>query len=62
MIGQTIAHYKIIEKLGEVRNSATSVFQRVQENFRISRFMDSAMSRIQKAEPLFFSGSCWRRI
>ena len=70
MIGQTIAHYKILEKprqinggqVGEVRNSATSVFQRVQENFRISRFMDSAMSGIQKAEPLLFSGSCRRRI
>ncbi len=42
MIGQTISQYKIIDKLGEVRNSSTSDFQRVVENFRI---------------PLLFSGS-----
>ena len=50
MIGQTISHYKILEKprqinggqVGEVRNSPTSDFQRVVENFRI---------------PLLFSGS-----
>jgi hypothetical protein len=45
MIGSTISHYapkahppladKILEKLGEVRNSPTSVFLRVEENFRI---------------------------
>jgi hypothetical protein len=35
MIGQTISHYKIIDKLGEVRNFPTSVSQRVVENFRI---------------------------
>ncbi len=35
MIGKAISHYTILEKLGEVRNSPTSVFQRVVENFRI---------------------------
>lgn len=29
MIGQTIAHYTMLEKLGEVPNFPTSVFQRV---------------------------------
>ena len=47
MIGQSISQYKILEKLGEVRNSPTSVLPRVVENFRI---------------PLFFSGSCLRCI
>jgi hypothetical protein len=45
------------QNAGGLAKSPTSVFQRVVENFRISRFMDSAMSRIQKAEPLFFSGT-----
>jgi hypothetical protein len=34
-IGQTISYYKILEKLGEVRNFPTSVSKRVVENFRI---------------------------
>jgi hypothetical protein len=29
MVGQTILHYIIVEKLGEVPNFPTSVFQRV---------------------------------
>jgi len=29
MIGRTISHYKILERLGEVPNFPTSVFQRV---------------------------------
>jgi hypothetical protein len=35
MIGQTISHYKIIDKLGEVPKSPTSVFQRVEVILRI---------------------------
>jgi hypothetical protein len=35
MIGQTISHYKIIDKLGEVPKSPTSVFQRVAVILRI---------------------------
>jgi len=35
MIGTTVSHYKILEKLGEVRNFPTSASQRVAENFRI---------------------------
>jgi len=37
MIGQTILHYKVLEKLGEVPNSPTNpvLFGRVDENLRI---------------------------
>jgi len=35
MIGESISHYKILEKLGEVPNFPASVFQRVVENLRI---------------------------
>ena len=35
MIGQIISHYKIVEKLGEVPKSPTSVFQRVAATLRI---------------------------
>ena len=35
MIGQSISHYKIIEKLGEVPNFLTSVSQRVNENLSL---------------------------
>jgi len=35
MIGQTISHYKILEKLGEVRKSPAGVFARADAIFRI---------------------------
>ena len=35
MIGQTVSHYKILEKVGEVPKSPTSVFQRVAATSRI---------------------------
>jgi hypothetical protein len=35
MIGTTISHYKILEKLGEVPKLPTSVFQRVVATLRI---------------------------
>ena len=38
MIGQTISHYKIIEKLAEVPKSPTSDFQRVEVILRIPPF------------------------
>ncbi len=39
MIGQTIAQYKILEKLGEVPKSPTSVFQRVVATLSIPPFV-----------------------
>ena len=35
MVDQMISHYKILEKVGEVPKSPTSVFQRVAATLRI---------------------------
>ena len=35
MIGQTISHYQVLDKLGEVPKLPTSVFQRVAAVLRI---------------------------
>ena len=35
MVGQIVSHYKILEKLGEVPNFPTSVFQRVDKSLSI---------------------------
>jgi hypothetical protein len=69
MIGQTISHYRILEKLGEVPKFSTpacvpstlagrSASQRLVEIMSISRFVDSALrAGFQKAEPTFSVGS-----
>jgi hypothetical protein len=69
MIGQTISHYTILEKLGEVPKLPTpacvpctlagrSASQRVIAIFSISRFLDSALrAGFQNAEPTFSVGS-----
>jgi hypothetical protein len=38
MIGTTISHYTIVEKLGEVPKLSTSVLQRVDTTLRIPLF------------------------
>lgn len=38
MIGRTVSHYTILEKLGEVPRSPTSVFKRVVTILRIPMF------------------------
>jgi hypothetical protein len=54
MTGQSISHYKILEKLGEVPKFPASASQRVVGILSISRFLDSALrAGFQKAEPTF---------
>ena len=47
MIGETISHYGILEKLGEVRKSPTSVSQRVVVIFRIPASFGGSGRRLQ---------------
>jgi hypothetical protein len=57
MIGSTISHYKILEKLGEVPK-LLPMFLIGSATLRISRCLDSVFAAgFQKAEPLFCSGS-----
>ena len=73
MLGTTISHYKILQKLGAVLNFPTSVDERVVGSLSISRFWIPLLSGIsrfwipptggiqkaeRRAEPLLFGGSC----
>ena len=61
MIGKTISHYKILEKLGEVPKSLPTLCVGI-ATLRISRFSGFRSSAgFWKAEPPK-SGSCRRRL